>query len=100
MSSQLDSWISKPDEDNGPLMNIASYSLVGVSAAFLAVRLWIRQSQSKLWLDDAVLGLSWVGFEESQNTADGSQRAGITPRFRHPESTGHKPGLRQACTGW
>lgn len=34
--------------------------MLGVSAAFLFVRLYIRQSQGKLWLDDLALSISWV----------------------------------------
>lgn len=34
--------------------------MLGVSAVFLFVRLYIRQSQGKLWLDDLALGISWV----------------------------------------
>jgi hypothetical protein len=41
-------------------MSIATWTMLGVAFAFLAVRLCIRQSQGKLWLDDLVLGISWV----------------------------------------
>lgn len=60
MSTPYDNWASNPNETHGPLMSIAVWSLTGVSAGFLLLRLCIRQHQGKLWLDDLVLGISWV----------------------------------------
>jgi hypothetical protein len=64
MSSPYDSWISNPNENNGPQMALATWSLAGVSSAFLALRLYIRLSQAKLWVDDCALGISWVRKKE------------------------------------
>lgn len=58
--NQLDSWVSRPDETHGPLVSVAVWSLTGVAGGFLFLRLCIRQTQGKLWLDDLVLGTSWV----------------------------------------
>ncbi|OAK93865.1 hypothetical protein IQ06DRAFT_287418 [Phaeosphaeriaceae sp. SRC1lsM3a] len=55
-----DSWVSNPAENNGPLMSVVTWCLVSVAGAFLAVRLWIRQHQGKIWLDDCTLVVSWV----------------------------------------
>jgi hypothetical protein len=55
-----DTWVSRPGETTGPLMSITGWSLCGVAAMFLVSRLCIRQHQGKLWLDDYVLGVSWV----------------------------------------
>jgi hypothetical protein len=66
MAASFNNWISKPDETNGPLMSAATWSLVGISAGFLALRLWIRQSERKLWLDDGLLGFSWVSDKGSK----------------------------------
>ncbi|RYO08635.1 hypothetical protein AA0119_g1411 [Alternaria tenuissima] len=60
MSTQLENLKSNPAEDNGPLMSIATWCLVGVSGAFLIVRLIIQKSQRRLWIDDLLLGLSWT----------------------------------------
>lgn len=56
----FDSWTSNPKENNGPLMSVVTWCLVLVAGTFLAVRLWIRQHQGKLWLDDCTLVISWV----------------------------------------
>ncbi|KAG9196974.1 hypothetical protein G6514_002716 [Epicoccum nigrum] len=58
--SSIDSWVSNPAENNGPLMSVVTWCLVSVSGAFLAVRIWIRQHQGKLWLDDCTLVISWI----------------------------------------
>ncbi|KAH5059800.1 hypothetical protein HBI73_208890 [Parastagonospora nodorum] len=58
--ASLPNWVSNPSETHGPLMSAGAWSMLGVSAAFLFVRLYIRQSQGKLWLDDLALGISWV----------------------------------------
>ena len=42
------------------LMAVSTWSLGGVSFAFLVVRCWIRRSQKKFWFDDIVLIISWV----------------------------------------
>jgi hypothetical protein len=60
MSSSLDSWVSNPAESHGPLMEATTWSLLGVAAVFLLLRLCIRQSQGKVWFDDFVLVLSLV----------------------------------------
>jgi hypothetical protein len=56
----IDSWVSNPEESHGPLMSAVNWSLVSVAAAFLIPRLWVRQRQGKLWLDDCTLVVSWV----------------------------------------
>ncbi|XP_014552832.1 hypothetical protein COCVIDRAFT_29836 [Bipolaris victoriae FI3] len=56
----FESWVSNPDESNGPLMSVVTWSLVSVAAAFLIPRLLIRQRQGKLWLDDCTLIVSWI----------------------------------------
>lgn len=62
----FESWVSNPDESNGPLMSVVTWSLVSVAAAFLIPRLLIRQRQGKLWLDDCTLIVSWVSATASQ----------------------------------
>jgi hypothetical protein len=47
-------------DDRYAQTNIAIWILIGVSAAFLFVRLWCRQHFSQLWWDDGVLTTSWV----------------------------------------
>ena len=59
--SAIDTWVSNPKENNGPLMSVVTWCLVSVAGAFLAARIWIRQHQGKLWLDDCTLVISWVG---------------------------------------
>ena len=56
----MKSWVSNPEENNGPLMSVVTWCLVSVAGTFLAVRLWIRQHQSQLWIDDCTLVISWV----------------------------------------
>ncbi|EUC48301.1 hypothetical protein COCMIDRAFT_87632 [Bipolaris oryzae ATCC 44560] len=56
----FESWVSNPDESNGPLMSVVTWSLVSVAAVFLIPRLCIRQRQGKLWLDDCTLAVSWI----------------------------------------
>ena len=58
---QLDSWVSNPDETRGPMLTVVVWTLTGVAGGFLILRLFIRQQQKKLWLDDLVLSISWVG---------------------------------------
>jgi hypothetical protein len=58
--ASYESWISNPKETHGPLMSVVTWSLVSVSGAFLIPRLYIRQRQGKLWLDDCALTISWV----------------------------------------
>jgi hypothetical protein len=60
MSSAIEHWVSNPGETRGPLVSITIWLLCGVSAGFLALRLYIRHSKGKLWLDDIFLGISWV----------------------------------------
>jgi hypothetical protein len=69
MSTQqaLENLISRPGESTGPLMSITCWCLVGVSAGFLLVRVSIRKSQGKLWLDDLILGVSWVSDKKFQS---------------------------------
>lgn len=62
ISATSDNWVSNPSENNGPLLSITVWCLTAVAAAFMFLRLFIRQSQGKLWLDDFVLGISWVRF--------------------------------------
>ena len=58
--ASFDSWISNPEESNGPLMSVVTWCLVSVAGAFLAVRLWVRQHQGQLWFDDCTLVISWA----------------------------------------
>jgi hypothetical protein len=58
--NQLDGWVSNPNETHGPLVSVVVWTLTGVAGGFLILRLSIRQQQGKLWLDDLVLGTSWV----------------------------------------
>jgi hypothetical protein len=60
MSTGFENWVSNPDETHGPVISVAGWSLCAVSASFLAFRLCIRRNQGKLWIDDVVLGISWV----------------------------------------
>ena len=64
MSSQLDSWVSEPSETHGPLMSVVVWNLFGIATLFLATRLYIQHSQNKLWYDDLILAVSWVGHEK------------------------------------
>lgn len=49
-------------ENNGPYLNIAIWTLAGVSTVFLILRVHCKRRQSKgLWWDDHVLAASWVG---------------------------------------
>lgn len=49
------------DEDHGPRMLITTWSLVGLSGAFLTVRVICKlKTKRRLWWDDYVLILSWV----------------------------------------
>ncbi len=41
--------------------NIAVWVLTLSSGCFLGIRLWCRHHYSKLWWDDALLAVSWVG---------------------------------------
>ncbi|KAL5114500.1 hypothetical protein ACEQ8H_007590, partial [Pleosporales sp. CAS-2024a] len=58
--ASFQSWVSNPKENNGPMMSVATWCLVSVAGTFLAVRVWIRQHQGKLWLDDFTLVISWM----------------------------------------
>jgi hypothetical protein len=58
--TSYESWVSNPDETHGPLMSVVTWSLLSVAGAFLTVRLLIRKSQGKLWVDDCALVISWV----------------------------------------
>lgn len=50
-------------EDHGPRMLITTWSLVGLSGAFLTVRVICKlKTKRRLWWDDYVLILSWVCF--------------------------------------
>jgi hypothetical protein len=62
-----ENWVSNPDENHGPLMSVVTWSLVSVAAAFLFPRLYIRQRQGKLWLDDCTLVVSWVSARTSRS---------------------------------
>ncbi|KAH6865728.1 hypothetical protein BKA58DRAFT_226345 [Alternaria rosae] len=59
MSTQFDNWRSNPNESHSMLMSVSTWSLGGISFAFLVVRCWIRRSQKKFWFDDIVLIISW-----------------------------------------
>ena len=52
------------------MMSVVTWSLVSIAGAFLAARLWIRQHQGKLWLDDCTLVVSWV----SDTTSRGKEQ--------------------------
>ena len=41
----------------------------GVATVFLFTRYAIRKTQSKLWLDDLILGISWVSAETAYEIA-------------------------------
>ncbi|KAL2105713.1 hypothetical protein VUR80DRAFT_7862 [Thermomyces stellatus] len=48
-------------ENNGPYLNIAIWTLAGVSTVFLILRVHCKRRQSKgLWWDDHVLAASWA----------------------------------------
>jgi len=51
---------SRPRGDQAAHANTAIWVLVGVSCAFLFVRLGCRHHFSKVWWDDGVLSLSWI----------------------------------------
>lgn len=55
-----ENWVSNPNESHGPLLSTSAWSMFGVATTFLFTRYWIRQTQAKLWLDDLILGISWV----------------------------------------
>lgn len=63
MSTQLQNWVSNPEETHGPLMSITVWSLCGVAGFFLALRLAIQKNQGKLWYDSLILTVSWVSNE-------------------------------------
>jgi hypothetical protein len=65
-SFESSAWVSNPKESNGPLMSVVTWSLVSIAGAFLIARLWIRQHQGKLWLDDCTLVASWVSTTTSR----------------------------------
>jgi hypothetical protein len=52
------------------MMSVVTWCLVSIAGAFLAARLWIRQHQGKLWLDDCTLVVSWV----SDTTSRGKEQ--------------------------
>lgn len=60
MSSQMENWVSNPEETHGPLMAGSIWALTGTSGTFLALRLFIRRNVGKLWMDDILLILAWV----------------------------------------
>ncbi|EMD58598.1 hypothetical protein COCSADRAFT_103379 [Bipolaris sorokiniana ND90Pr] len=60
MSTQLQNWVSNPEETHGPLMSITVWSLCGVAGFFLALRLAIQKNQGKLWYDSLILTVSWL----------------------------------------
>lgn len=60
MSTQLENWVSNPEETHGPLMSVAIWSLCGISGFFLCLRLFIQHGQGKLWYDSLLLTISWV----------------------------------------
>ena len=60
MSSQMDSWVSNPEETHGPLMAISVWAVTGVAAVFLVLRFYIRFNIGKIWIDDYVVLLGWV----------------------------------------
>lgn len=70
----IDSWVSNPAESHGPLMAVVTWCLVSISGAFLAVRLFIRQKQGKLWLDDYALIVSWVSGKTLQGRVQSTDR--------------------------
>src|SRR4051794_20929091 len=51
--------------------NAAVWTLVIASGGFLSLRLWLRQRSAKLWWDDLVLTVSWVG-TQSPNLNSGN----------------------------
>jgi hypothetical protein len=96
MSSQVDNWVSNPNETHGPLMSTACWSLGGVAFSFLVVRSFIRQSQGKLWVDDIVLATSWVSDKRYLYIPQPSNK------YRYAGSAGSQPigdkyGVRKAC---
>jgi len=70
MSSPIENWVSNPDEDRAPLMTSVTWSLFAIATCFLAVRYYLRQTQGKLWLDDALLGISWVSDRDFEDEVD------------------------------
>lgn len=53
-------WVSNPSETHGPLMTVANWTLTGIAAGFLVLRLYVRYLKGKLWIDDLILAASWV----------------------------------------
>jgi hypothetical protein len=50
-----------PHDTIGPKLNAVIWTLTGVSAAFVALRLYCKITRSKgLWWDDHVLVAAWV----------------------------------------
>jgi hypothetical protein len=78
------------------LMSIATWSLTGVAAGFLLLRLCIRQNQGKLWLDDVVLGISWVGPSVSDQVFNDLCHAVTALVASHRRPTYYKPGVWKA----
>lgn len=52
-------------KDQSTEINLAVWFLISVSAFFLGARLWCRQHFARLWWDDFVLTVSWVGSPQS-----------------------------------
>jgi len=50
-----------PHDNDGPKLNAVIWTLTGVSAVFLALRLYCKTSRAKgMWWDDWVLLAAWV----------------------------------------
>ncbi|PVH96838.1 hypothetical protein DM02DRAFT_686833 [Periconia macrospinosa] len=58
--SQITNWVSNPDETRGPMAAVTLWSLWAVSTLFLFLRLSIRFTSGKLWIDDIFLVISWL----------------------------------------
>jgi hypothetical protein len=95
MYTQFDSWVSNPDETHGPLLSIITWTLGGVAFGFLLLRYSIRHSQKKLWIDDLVLGMSWVSCHASPEAGSSITNSDIGFAFcsTHLEPTQYKPGV-------
>jgi hypothetical protein len=62
MAAPRESDAGSTDETLGPVLNLANWSLTGISLVFLVLRLYCKAIQRRgLWWDDHFLLASWVG---------------------------------------
>lgn len=99
MATFGENWVSNPAESHSTLLSTGAWSMFGVATVFLFTRFYIRRTQAKLWLDDLILGISWVSVRTAFHIALNLHGTAVPPHSSNSQPTQRQPGSWEACAG-